>query len=416
MPCIPPPPHARATFPMLETGNDAIDLALWQVLRDVLLWARTPIDERGLLFDPPSPALCKRMADASDAAPLLADPLSTLARLRRVPGEQPLQIAAACQLVTDWAERSGLLPVALHFAEASAYADPISPQWAVRAGYLARMVGGLDMFARSEVWHARAYVIAVKKRNSEVVIRTLTSGGALMKDMGQYGRARRMFVRAARRAERDGRKRQSAVARHYSFALAAETGHIRVAVRDANAALSNYPLHDERLPALAHDVAFLLVRLNHHATALRLIDGLGERVDGIWSMGMLYGMTARAAAGAGFGGSYFEASEAAAKIARINDECAASVLFQLANASRLLRRWEEAKEHALAALSAARKRADKEIERVAVALLAEIERQEPPPPVCEPGSDTPIAALARRLAARVRRWRRYQRGARVQRA
>jgi hypothetical protein len=133
-------------------------------------------------------------------------------------------------------------------------------------------------------------------------------------------------------------------------------------------------------------------------------------------MGMLYGMTARAAAGAGFGGSYFEASEAAAKIARINDECAASVLFQLANASRLLRRWEEATEHALAALAAARKRADKEIERVAVALLAEIERQEPPPPVCEPGSDTPIAALARRLAARVRRWRRYQRGARVQRA
>jgi tetratricopeptide (TPR) repeat protein len=401
---------------MLQTGNDAIDLALWQVLRDVLLWARTPIDERGLLFDPPSPALCKRMAEASDAAPLLADPLSTLARLRRVPGEQPLQIAAACQLVTDWAERSGLHAVALHFAEASAYADPMSAQWAVRAGYLARIVGGLDMFARSEVWHARAYVIAVKKRNSEVVLRTLTSGGALMKDMGQYGRARRMFVRAARRAERDGRKRQAAVARHYSFALAAETGHIRIAVRDAQAALSNYPLHDERLPALAHDVAFLLVRLNHHATALRLIDGLGERVDGIWSMGMLYGMTARAAAGAGFGGSYFEASEAAAKIARINDECAASVLFQLANASRLLRRWEEAKEHALAALSAARKRADKEIERVAVALLAEIERQEPPPPVCEPGSDTPIAALARRLAARVRRWRRYQRGARVQRA
>ena len=54
--------------------------------------------------------------------------------------------------------------------------------------------------------------------------------------------------------------------------------------------------------------------------------------------------------------------------------------------------------------------------RVAVALLAEIERQELPPPACEPESDTPIAALARRLAARVRRWRRYQRGARVQRA
>jgi hypothetical protein len=237
-----------------------------------------------------------------------------------------------------------------------------------------------------------------------------------MKDMGHYGRARRMYMLAARRAERDGRKRQAAIARHYSFALAAETGHVRIAVRHALEALNNYPLHDERLPALAHDVAFLLVGLNHHATALRLIDGLGERVDGIWSMGMLYAITARAAAGAGFGGSYYEASEAAANIARINDECAAAVFYELAQASRSLRRWEEAKEHARAALSAARKRADKEVEGLTVALLRQIERQDPPPPACEPESDTPIAVLARRLAARVRRWRRYQRGARVQRA
>jgi hypothetical protein len=182
------------------------------------------------------------------------------------------------------------------------------------------------------------------------------------------------------------------------------------------AALSNYPLHDERIPALAHDVAFLLIRNHHYGTALRLVDGLGERVDGVWSMGMLYAITARAAAGAGFGGSYYEASEAAANIARINDECAVAVFYQLAQASRSLRRWEEAKEHARAALSAARKRADKEVERLTVELLRQIDRQEPPPPACEPESDTPIAALARRLAARVRRWRRYQRGARVQRA
>jgi len=416
MAAIPPPPRELTAFSVLASGNDVIDLALWQVLRDVLLWARTPTEERPLLFDPPNLALRGRIVEAADAAPLLADPLDTLARLRRMPGELPMRIGAACQMVTDWAERSGLLAVALAFAEASAYADSTNPQWAVRAGYLARLSGGPEMFARSEVWHSRAYVMAVRKRNTEVVLRALTSGGALMKDMGHYGRARRMYVLAARRAEREGRKRQAAVARHYSFALAAETGHTRIAVRDALEALDNYPLHDERLPALAHDVAFLLVRLNHHATALRLIDGLGERVDGIWSMGMLYGMTARAAAGVGFGGSYREASEAAAKIARINDECAASVFFQLAQASRSLRRWEEATEHALAALAAARKRADKEIERVAVALLGEIERRELPPPACEPESGTPIAVLARRLAARVRRWRRYQRGARVKRA
>src|SRR3954465_7948201 len=102
MPAIPPQPHERTAFSVLATGSDAIDLALWQVLRDVLLWARTATKDRHLLFDAPRAALRRRIAEAADAAPLLADPLATLARLRRVPGEHPSQVAAACQLVTDW--------------------------------------------------------------------------------------------------------------------------------------------------------------------------------------------------------------------------------------------------------------------------------------------------------------------------
>ncbi|HEV7590376.1 MAG TPA: hypothetical protein VGO40_19860 [Longimicrobium sp.] len=407
---IPPAPRERSPFSVLASGNVAIDLALWQVLRDVLLWSRTPADERRLLFDPPNATIRKRLVEAADAAPLLADPLAALARLRSAPGEFPVQVAKACQLVTDWAEHSGLLAVAVHFAEASAYADPLNPQWAVRAGYLARLAGGLEMFARSEVWHSRSYIIAVQKNNLEVALRALASAGALMHAMGKHGPAWRLYWRAARKAQRSGRKRQAAVALHHSFYLAAATGHIRVAVRDANAALSNYPTHDERIPALAHDVAYLLISKQHYETALRLVDGLGERAGGIWAMGMLYGITARAAAGAGFGGSYLEASEAAFNIARINDECAGAVYLALGEAARILRRWEEAAEHADAALAVARRRADVEVERLAAELVSQIKRREVPPPATEPLSDAPIAALARRLAARLRRWRRYRRG------
>jgi tetratricopeptide (TPR) repeat protein len=385
------------------------------VLRDVLLWASTPEDERRLLFDPPSSVIRKRLAEAADAAPLLADPLAALARLRTAPKELPVQVAKACQLVTDWAERSGLLAVALHFAEASAYADPTNPQWAVRAGYLSRLTGGMEMFARSEVWHSRSYIIAVSKNNQDVALRALSSTGALMQAMGKHTLAWRLYWSVARKARRSGRYRQAAVALHNSFYLAWATGHIRVAVRDASAALRNYPIHDERLPALAHDVAYLLISKQHYRDALRLVDGLAGRAGGVWAMGMLHGITAWAAAGAGFGGSYFEASEAALNIARINEECAGAVYLALGQSARIQGRWEEAAEHAGAALAVGRRRADREVERLAEELVSQVERREPPPPLCELESDTPLAALARRLAARLRRWKKRKRSIGIQR-
>jgi tetratricopeptide (TPR) repeat protein len=412
---LPPAPYARSPFGVLESRSDAIDVALWQALRDVLLWARTPADERCLLFHLPTASLRGRLGEAADAAPLLADPLAELTQLRQAPGDvASVRIATACDQVCEWADRGGLQRVAAHFAEAAAYAEPANPEWAVRAGYMTRSAGGRDMFARSEAWHSRAYILAVQKRNPEMAIRALTGAGALMKDRGEYGRARRFYLRAARRAQRSGRKRRAAVALHYSFALDAETGHFRVAVRDAREALRYYPIHDERLPAFAHDVAYLLIRHHHYHTALRLVDRLGERVGGVAAMGMLYGITARAAAGAGASDSYDAASMAAFDVARVNEECAGAVFVNLAEAARILRRWDEAAEHACRALETARRRADGEVEGLALELLRQVERREAPPPASEPSPDAPIAALARRLAARLSRWRRYQRGVGMQ--
>jgi tetratricopeptide (TPR) repeat protein len=396
---------------VIESQNDAIDLALWQVLRDVLLWAKTPQNRRRFVFREPSDAVRQRIDAAADAAPLLADPLAVLARVRLLPEQvAPERIGAACQQVTDWAGRSGLHAVATHFAEAAAYANPENPQLAVVAGYVTRAAGGVEMFARSEVWHWRAYALAAQQHNRTVALRALTSAGALMKDKGEHGRARRFYLRAARRAQRSGRKRQAAVALHYSFALAAETGHFRVAVRDANAALRNYPLHDERIPALAHDVAYLLVCNHHYGTATRLVDRLAERAEGVAIIGALYGIAARAAAGAGREARYEMAAESALNIARINDECAGAVFVNLAEAARFYGHWEVAAGHAGRALAVARRRADKDVEKLAVELLRQVKRREPPPPCSEPASDTPIAALARRFAARLRQWRRYSRG------
>jgi hypothetical protein len=243
-----------------------------------------------------------------------------------------------------------------------------------------------------------------------MALRALTGAGALWHDCGDRVRARRYYLQAARRALRTSRRRRAAVALHYAFMVDVETGHFRVAVRDANAALRLYPIHDERIPALAHDVAYLLIQSQHYGTALRLVDRLGDRVDGVWAMGMLYGIAARAAAGAGAEASYEAAAGAALQIARINEECAGPVFVNLGEAARFWGHWEAAAGHAGRALAVAKQRTDAEVERLAVELLRKIKRREPPPPASEPSADAPNAVLARRLAARLRQWRRYRRG------
>jgi len=349
------------------------------------------------------------MEEAAQAVPLLADPIAVLARLRILPDQvAPERIALACDKVYEWAERAGLHAVAVHFAEASAYVEPQNPRWAVRAGYMTRTAGGLEMLGRSHIWHARAFVLAAQQRNREMSVRALTGAGALWHICGDPVRARRYYLQAARRALRTSRRRRAAVAFHYAFVIDVETEHFRVAVRDAGAALRLYPIHDERIPALAHDVAYLLIRHQHYSPAFRLLDKLAERVGGVESMGMLYGMTARAAAAAGAEGSYAAAAESALSIARINDECAGPVFLNLGEAGRFFGHWEAAQGHAGRALATAQRRADGELERMAVELLRQIKRREPPPPSADLPADSLLAVLARRLAARLKRWRRYR--------
>lgn len=416
MSAIPPAPHQRTVFSVIASGNDAIDLALWHALRDVLLWASaTPETRRTLFRIPPGTAVLERMEAAAEAAPLLADPLAAFARIRTVPDQlAPQPLALACDQVYEWADGAGLAGIAAHFAEASAYVEPLNPRWAVRAGYVTRVAAGETMFARSEAWHARAFALAIQARDKEMALRALTGIGALRHDLGDYAGARRCYLRAAHRAEGWSRKRRAAVAMHYAFVVDVETGHYRVAVRDANAALRRYPLHDERIPALVHDVAYLLVHKHHYGTALRLVDGLGDRVDGLVMKGMLYGIAARAAAAVGNEDSYEVAAEYALNVARINDECAGPVFVNLAEAARYWGHWQAGAGHAGRALAVAQRRGDAELVRMATELTRRIKRREPPPPTSEPSPDSPLATLARRLAARLRRWRRYRRGVGVE--
>jgi hypothetical protein len=200
---IPPAPPPRAAFSALAPGDDALSLALYACLKNVLMWACTPPNRRPALFRRVGELVSERMVAAADAAPALSDLLPVFLELQRRPGAvEPTNVSVACHRIWEWADRRGLVEVATDYAEAAAYAEPANPTWAVIAGYMTRKAGGKTMWARSAVWYARALALAVRERNRAEVVRALSGTGALLKEMGQPNEALTYYNEAAKRAVR----------------------------------------------------------------------------------------------------------------------------------------------------------------------------------------------------------------------
>lgn len=389
---------------MLSEASEAVALALWSALRVVQLWSATPRSRRHLLFRPVNQHVRERLRAAALAAPELSDALESLGSVQEAPGAaEPHRIAAACHHVYAWADFRSLARTATLFAEAAAYAEPDHPTWAVDAAWSCRRSGGAEMIGRSEAWYLRAFRLAVRTQNRKESIRALNGFGALMQDHGRYEEAHRAYTLAMRRALRTGRLRQAAVAHHYLFGLAVEVGSVEDAAEHAREALDLYPLTDERLPYLAHDLGFLLVRKGFYRAALRLLEIAATRMDRPDEMGLMFGTTARAAGGVGRVSRYEAAERAALELIGRREDYAAGSLVHLAEGARLLGDWDRAERYAADALAIARRRHEADIEAVAVQLVAEIASRAAvvPPKVLE--SDHPLAALCRRLGARLRK-------------
>jgi tetratricopeptide (TPR) repeat protein len=401
---IPAAPPPRAAFGSLAaTSSDPLSLALFRCTHKVLLWAGTPAERRPALFRRVSGRVREHFAAAIDAAPVLADALAIFLEMQEAPGTvDPKRVALACHWVWEWGERRGYLAVATHYAEAAAYADPTNPTWAVVAGYMTRKSGGPDMWARSSVWHARAGALAVRTKNRPELVRAHTGMGALFKDMGRPNEALAEYREAARRSAR-GSRRAAAVVEHYIFALCVDYGWTDEAIPHAVRAFDLYPLKDDRLPYLAHDIAVMLLGMRFARLALHVLDAAAARMARPHDMGLLFGTIAQAAGAVGRAARYATAERAMLDLVDVDQEHAGAALARLAEGARALRDWERAERHARESLRVARRRHDREQARETVALLRAVLRREGAPVVETPPEGSPVAMLARRVAARLRR-------------
>lgn len=314
------------------------------------------------------------------------------------------EIADACTHVAQWADENWKAATAFQFAELAAKVEPSAPH---RALYAGRVCRGMGYFDRANVWFERGFRLAVKQGNRSEAVRALLGQGALLQECGRLDEAQRWFIKAARRAARTGRKKRAAEVRHDLMALAAERGDFSTTVEHARIAVDLYPLRHHRLPFLAHDFAFALLRQGLFPLALALLEVF---VRVIPSRQLLPGLAtfAWAAAARGAHPRYSDAERRALQQIALDEQHAAASLVILAQAACAVRNWERAECHAVAAVEAAQRRNQKRYEQDARALIEAI-RQPPilpasPNEVPEAVLDE-VKALVRHLLVRVRRWK-----------
>ncbi|HEX6036789.1 hypothetical protein [Longimicrobium sp.] len=375
---------------------------LFQALRYVYEWSRGTADEAArtrLEGRPVSVAARELMDDATEEVPELAGAFETFAALRESPAEiAPARVGGACRGVAAWAEERSLITVAAHFAEAAAYADTESPECANDAGRLCRRAA---LNERAALWFDRAFYAARRLKRRREMIRALLGYGSLAKNMGHMDAALDAYERAARLARRTRRRKQAAEAYHDLLAITAEIGPFEHAEMHALTAAQLYPATHPYLPALAHDWAFLLVRIRHYTPALPLLRLALLRIERPGIRALVWSTLAWAAGGAQRAPQFEEAEREALALVAKYDEYAPAVYIHLAEGARRIGRWTDATAYSAAAERASAERGAAMLEVEARELLQAIKDQTEPPGELVPADPDGIELVRVTLTGRL---------------
>jgi hypothetical protein len=168
-------------------------------------------------------------------------------------------------------------------------------------------------------------------------------------------------------------------------------------------ALSIYPLRAARLPLLAQDYAYVLIRQGHFLVAHALLERAIAFIQRPEEQALVWSTLAWAAGAAGRRERFAEVEPTVLERIQVHADFAAAALIHLAEGSRALRAWDAAVRYASEAADVARQRGDAPLQREATELMASAVSRAPHPHEVPASEETD--AFARRLASRLRRWR-----------
>jgi hypothetical protein len=304
-------------------------------------------------------------------------PLRVLAAMIRYPEVmQEADIRTACLTVSEWAAANHLPETALRFAEAAAYADPLSAYAAAHAGQMAAYQAIDD---RAEVWYERGIKIGRRTKDWEWYIRSNLRMGILRYEQGNFRAARRCYGRVREQALWAGLSAFAGKAHHDMLLIEVAVGTFVTGDRHARSALEYYPLHYERLPQLAQDYAVLLATYRCDAEALRILDLALPLITLPAERIAVLGTVAKAAAGTGNRSQYRGAAADVQLLASVSEMNAAGALALAAEGALVLRDWLRAEELANRGLDIATRRREREPRRRAELVLRAVKAHEVPP-------------------------------------
>jgi tetratricopeptide (TPR) repeat protein len=344
-----------------------LGVTLWQLVRDVVLWAQVHPGDRAGLFRPLSAGQAGRLSLAAEEAPELAEPLRELALVVTTPGRAEAErVAEACERVLVWAEMRGMRETALQFAEAAARVDLDTSLRSKLAGRLCRRVHD---HPRATLWYRRAARLARRAENeAEFAFAQLGLGGVAL-DQGKLEEAEHYFWRAARAALRQGRQSLAAEAHHDLLGLTLTGGRYDEAIEHAEKAVSLYPTKHPGIPNLAYDIALLWMHLCAFSSAIYLFDRALPWLEvQTYRILGLAGL-ARSTAAVHDRIRYERLSAKVLQIAAVGDSRTAAALYHLAEGARYFEQWERSSILAQQALQEAKRAGNRSVLVAAEGLL-----------------------------------------------
>ncbi|HEU4558127.1 MAG TPA: tetratricopeptide repeat protein [Longimicrobium sp.] len=263
---------------ILDEFRDRVGMVLWQSLRDVTLWAETPVEARDGLFT--EEAGRRRLEDllTSGAEPTLEISLSTLAALVSTPATAaPEIISLVCLQVSEWADLRGAMATAVAYAQAAAVAFPEDPDPALAAG---TVLLRWKRHARAETWLRRCIGLARRAGEWTNYAEAYQHLGRLFESRGDHAGAERYYVKAIRAARRHGLYHVRGAALHGLMRLRMEAGALVDAERLGRAAVRASRQGNVRTGALMHDLAYVWVKSGEFAKAIPVLKrALPARLD-----------------------------------------------------------------------------------------------------------------------------------------
>ena len=397
----------RLTLPVVRSGApfegaeildelpSSTGLVLWQGYRTAMAWVLAPPHEREGLFAPGAEGEIRSALDSADLPPELGPAVEVVRDILADPvAVDPRRVADACTVVADWAERRGDAPVtALCFTQAAAMCLPDDARLAFRAGGMARRRGSWDV---AELWFRHASTVGRRRHDWEGHALAYLGLGNSYYQQGRYTAAKREHRKALRVSRRHGLREVQGRAHHDLFAVAIVTGDTAGAESAARLAFDAYGSTHPRIPALAHDTAYLWLTQGCFRRALPVFQALLLHFEQPQDRLRVLASVGRAAAGCGER-SVFE--EVRGEVWRLvteveGTEVAATSLLQVAHGAAALEAWGRAEEAAGRALAIGLQRGEVDIVSQAESVLGEVRSRHLLQLVVRPPSDSGVRAEA----------------------